>query len=289
MTAVTRLVTRTRWNAWDASVEVGHRFGCRRRPGVFRVVVVTGVPWVRLVWEDQPVRLAYIDESYTRDFYFIGAVVVDDVSAPALERALDEVAARARSAYLPDVAAPVELHGNPLFQGSKEWAPVKRQIRALISVYEQAMKAIGSQDLHIFLRGLDCQRHRARYAVPRPEHSVVLQHMLERLDEFGQELGEQILVIADDIDDPDRHRMNLHDFRLTGTPGYRSSRLPNILDTLHFAPSRHSRLIQAADLVTFLHRRRSTIVETNVKQAQAIDRLWGHVTGRIRHQLISCP
>ena len=133
-------------------------------------------------------RLAYIDESYTRDFYFIGAVVVDDVSAPALERALDEVAERARTTYLPDVAAPLELHGNPMFQGSKEWAPVKQQIRALISIYEQAMRAIGSQDLHIFL-----------------------------------------------------------------------------------------------------HRRRSTITETNPKQAQAIERLWSHVTGRIRHQLISCP
>jgi hypothetical protein len=156
-------------------------------------------------------------------------------------------------------------------------------------VYEQAMRAIGDQDLHIFLRGLDCKRHRARYMRPWPEHTIVLQHMLERLDEFGQELGEQVLVIADDIDDPERHRANLHDFRLTGTPGYRSSRLPNILDTLHFAPSRHSRLIQAADLVTFLHRRRTTITETNPRQAQAIDRLWGHVAGRVRHQLVSCP
>jgi hypothetical protein len=235
------------------------------------------------------VRLAYIDESYTRDFYFIGAVVVDDVSAPALEGALDKVAEQARTAYLPDAPAPLELHGNPLFQGSKEWAPIKQRIRALISVYDQAMQAIGNQDLHIFLRGLDCRRHRARYATPWPEHSVVLQYLLERLDEFGQNLDEQILVIADDIDDPDRHRTNLHGFRISGTPGYRSSHLPNILDTLHFAPSHHSRLIQAADLVTFLHRRRATITETNAKQAQAIDRLWSHVQGRVRHQLISRP
>jgi hypothetical protein len=235
------------------------------------------------------VRLAYIDESYTSDFYFIGAVVVDDTSAPALERTLDDVAERARKAYLPHAAEPLELHGHPLFHGAKEWGPIKNQIRALISVYEQAMQAIGGQDVHIFLRGLDCARHRARYVNPWPEHQVVLQHMLERLDEFGQQLGEQILVIADEIGDPNRHRANLHGFRITGTPGYRSSQLPNILDTLHFVPSQHSRLIQAADLVTFLHRRWATVIETNPKQAETIQRLWGHVASGVRHQLLSQP
>jgi hypothetical protein len=216
-------------------------------------------------------------------------VVVDDVSAPALDRALDDVAERARKAHLPLAAAPLELHGYPLFQGAKEWEPIKDKIRALISIYEQAMKAIGDQDVHIFLRGLDCTLHRARYSDPWPEHEVVLQHMLERLDEFGEQLGEQILVIADEIDDPNRHRANLHDFRITGTPGYRSSQLSHILDTLHFVPSQHSRLIQAADLVTFLHRRRSTVVETNPKQAQVIDRIWGHVAGRVKHEWLTQP
>lgn len=234
-------------------------------------------------------RLAYIDESYTSDVYFIGAVVVDDTSAPALAQELDAVAEQARQAYLPTAGEPLELHGQPLFHGAKEWAPIKHQIRALISVYEQAMHAIGGQDVHIFLRGLDCVRHRERYARLRPPHEVVLQHTLERLDAFGKRLGEQVLVIADEIDDPNRHRANLHSFRLTGTPGYRSSRLRNILDTLHFVPSQHSRLIQAADLVTFLHRRRKTIPETNPKQAQAIERLWSHVADRVEHELLSQP
>jgi hypothetical protein len=61
------------------------------------------------------------------------------------------------------------------------------------------------------------------------------------------------------------------------------------LDTLHFVPSQHSRLIQAADLVTFLHRRRCTIKETDPRQAQALERIWSHVQARIRHQFISCP
>lgn len=234
-------------------------------------------------------RLAYIDESYTRDHYFIAAVVVDDASAPALHQALDQVAERARLAYLPTAPDPLELHGQPLFQGSREWAPIKNQIRALISVYEQAMQAIGEQDVRIFLRGLDCQRHRARYSDPWPEHEVVLQHLLERLDDFGRRYGEQVLVIADELSDPDRHRAKLNAFRLDGTPGYRSSRLTNILDTLHFVPSQHSRLVQAADLVAFLHRRRTTISESNPKATAAMARIWGHVAGRVEHEYLYRP
>lgn len=235
------------------------------------------------------VRLAYVDESFTSDHYFIGAVVVDDRSAPALERALDVVAERARVTYLPHLADPLELHGHPMFHGKKEWEPIKTQVRALIGVYDQAIRAIGESEARIFLRGLDRVRHRQRYLNPWPEHEVVLQHLLERLDEYGRGLDEQILVIADEIADPNRHRTNLQRFRATGTPGYRSSHLANILDTLHFAPSSHSRLIQAADLVTFLHRRRRTITETDQRQAQTLDKIWGHLRFNIEHELFSVP
>lgn len=246
-------------------------------------------------------RLAYIDESYTRDFYFIAAVVVDDASAQGLHRALSDVADKAQQAYLPATlsapatssptspAAPLELHGYPLFHGDGDWAPIKHQTRALVSVYDQAMQAIGSQDVQIILRGLDVKRLKARYTSPEPEHALVLQHTLERLNDLGRRVGEQVLVIADEIDDPNRHRAQLHAYRQAGTPGYRSSKLDHILDTIHFVPSQHSRLVQAADLVAFLHRRRMTVKETNPKQAAAIERIWGHVAGRVDHQLTWLP
>lgn len=234
-------------------------------------------------------RLAYIDESYTRDFYFIAAVVVDDASAQGLHKALSDVAEKARLAYLPTLPAPLELHGYPLFHGGGDWAPIKHQTRALVSVYEQAMQAIGSQDVQIILRGLDVKRLKARYTSPWPAHEVVLQHTLERLNELGGRVGEQVLVIADEIDDPNRHRAQLHAYRQAGTPGYRSSTLDHILDTIHFVPSHHSRLVQAADLVAFLHHRRRTAQEANPKEVVAIERIWGHVAARVDHDLTCRP
>jgi hypothetical protein len=196
-------------------------------------------------------RLAYIDESYTDAYYFIGALVVGDDSASALDRGLGEVAVAAKAAHLPAAQGPLELHGYPLFQGKGEWAPAQQKIRARIAVYEEAMRVIGQQNIQVFLHGLDRRSHRDRYGTAAwPAHEV---------------------------DDPERHRLDLRRSKLHGTPGHRSSRLENILDTLHFAPSHHSRLIRAADLVTFLHRRHRTTTDPDPRQAAITERLWGHV------------
>lgn len=244
---------------------------------------------VGLARYDYGVLLAYVDESYTQDYYFMGAVIVDQNSAVALQQGLDRVALEAQQAYLPQMSRPPELHGHPLFHGAGDWAPLKEQMRALIGVYDKAMAAIAAAQPEIILRGLDCRRHRARYVDPWPEHEVVLQHTLERIDDLARARDEMVLVIADDISDPNRHRARLQEFRMTGTPGYRSTQLTQILDTIHFVPSHHSRLIQAADLVTFMHRRRLTVTESNPRAQRAIERVWSHLRPCIRHEFTTQP
>jgi len=82
-----------------------------------------------------------------------------------------------------------------------------------------------------------------------------LQHLLERVDECATGLGDYALVIADEVDGQARHRADLSSYREVGTTGYRHRKLTRIVDTLHFAPSHASRLVQAADVITFLYRR----------------------------------
>jgi hypothetical protein len=227
------------------------------------------------------VRLAYVDESYTSDLYFVAAVVVDDACASALGPALDDVVIRASQRH-PGVKDTAELHGHSIFHGKDDWTGLPP--RARINIYDQVMRAIGDHRADVFLRGIDRNRQAARYSRPDPPHDVVLQHLLERLNDFGRRLREPVLVIADEIHEHDRHRSNLRDFRQFGTPGYRSSTLPMILDTLHFVPSKHSRLIQAADMVAFLHCRRRCRTDTDPRAQRANDLLWSRIGGRIRHQ-----
>ena len=72
---------------------------------------------------------------------------------------------------------------------------------------------------------------------------MVLQHLLERVDEYVTSVGEYALVIADEVDAQAKHRADLSTYREVGTLGYRHRKLTRIVDTLHFAPSNASRLV----------------------------------------------
>lgn len=229
-------------------------------------------------------KLAYVDESYTSGCFVMGAVLIDDASGPVLHHALEDIAERARTLWLPGREGPLELHGNPIFQGTGPYEPIAHEVRKLISIYEDSMHAVGASGARIFLQGLDTGRHRAHCAAPGPPSEVVLQHLLEQIDVHARSNGEQVLVICDEVDDANRQRDRLRDFRAGGTSDFGAARLGNILDTLHFAPSCHSRLVQAADLVAFLWRRRLSVVESSPKKAVVVERIWRLVEPAVIHQ-----
>jgi hypothetical protein len=212
--------------------------------------------------------LAYVDEAYTQALYFVGAVVVHGGCALDLQQELDDVVAQAARRY-DGIKASAELHGYDLFHGCGEWAVLRQQPRARIGVYQRALSAIGTHDVSIFLCGVHRKRLSERYRSPLAPHDVTLQHLLERLDGHGKRTGGPVLVIADEISEHERHRTNLQRFRLEGTPGFLSTKLSHILDTVHFAPSRHSRFLQAVDLITFMHQRRVSGADTDSRAIRA--------------------
>lgn len=224
--------------------------------------------------------LTYVDESYTQDWYFIAGLAVHHDAVRSLETELNDVIRNAHKKY--GVGERAELHGHPLFHGQEEWTGVMPRQR--IGVYNDAFQAIADHDVQIFLRGLDVARQKKRYVRCDPPHDVCLQHLLERVNGYAKATDQAALVIADELHEHDRHRRNLLDFKDYGTPGYLSSTLPRIVDTIHFAPSHHSRLLQAADLVAFLHRRRKTHIESDARAKRANDKLWQRIVPRIQHQ-----
>lgn len=231
------------------------------------------------------VLLTYLDESYTDRWYWMGALMVPDTVAIPLSTALDEVVLNAAKAY--GVNAESELHGYDLFQGRAHWSGLPP--RARVAVYNAAMKAIGAHDVTIILRGVDRHGLAHRYASPKPAHEVVLSHLLERVDGYAAMREELALVIADEVDNPATHRADLSRYRVDGTGGYRSRRLTRIVDTLHFAPSHASRLVQAVDLVTFLYRRMANVTGHDPREAAANEKLWSWVEQRRYHSWCWSP
>ena len=122
------------------------------------------------------VLLTYVDESYTRDMYFVAALLCPGREAISLTGALDTVVAEAHTAH--GVAPQAELHGHDLFQGKGDWALLAKMPRARIGVYNQAFQAVGDHDVKIIICGVNSRRLRERYTTLDDPHALVLANLL---------------------------------------------------------------------------------------------------------------
>jgi hypothetical protein len=232
--------------------------------------------------------LAYVDESYTPSTYWIAALICEESALIPLAADLDQVVAKASAAYS-GISSTAELHGYPLFHGKEDWTALATMTRARIGVYAEALDAISRHPIHIVIRGVDRQKLLDRYSYPDHPHSVVLSHLLERVDECAEKHDEITLVIADEIDQADTHRQSLWYFQRHGTGGYRHRVLTRIVDTIHFAPSKSSRLVQAADLVAYLHCRMMSGNDTDERAKRANDTLWAKISPQVIHSYCWWP
>lgn len=228
--------------------------------------------------------LGYVDESYNNSFYYMAALLCSDEHAQDLASTLDAVVAKASRDYA-DISPDTELHGYELFHGKANWRSLVEMHRVRIAIYGQVFAAIGSLPVHIIIRGVDRQRLTARYPAAADPHSIVLSHLLERIDEHAASLGHRALVIADEVGQhvQSQCRDELRFYRQSGTYGYRGHRLTQIIDTLHFAPSKASRLVQAVDMVAFLARRILCKEDSDPRAIAANERLWAFIEPRVVH------
>jgi hypothetical protein len=219
--------------------------------------------------------LTYLDESYTKTRYLIAALLVPDADAGSLTAALDKVVARAAWDY--EVCSEAELHAHDIFAGKGDWGKLAAMVRARIGVYDKALQAIADHDVTVIIRSVDIPGLDRRYRGLAHPHSVVLTHLIERIDEYAAAVGERTILIADEVDAQDSYRRDLWHYQRSQTWGYRARKIQCVLDTIHFAPSSSSRLVQAADLVAFLARR------TDERAKRANDALWARIEPKIHH------
>jgi Protein of unknown function (DUF3800) len=229
--------------------------------------------------------LTYVDESYTDDWFAMAALLVDGPAAVTLTDELDQIAAAAATAC--NLAVGVELHGHEIFHAGGAWSGVP--VRARVGVFDDVVEAVSAQDVRVIARAMDVVGQRSRYPAPDPPHKVVLQHLLEGVDECVTKLGDYALVIADEVDGQARHRADLSSYRDVGTTEYRHRKLTRIVDTLHFAPSHASRLVQAADVIAFLYRRVFTHQESDPRSRKAKLAMWRRLEPRVHHELCWFP
>lgn len=228
--------------------------------------------------------LTYLDESYTKTRYFIAGLLVPDTEARSLTAALDKVVEDA-SWKQGRVAATAELHAYDLVAGKRDWQKLARDVPARIEVYNAALQSVADHDTKIIIRSVDIVGLDKRYPYGHDHpHSVVLTHLIERVDEYAESADQYAILIADEVDDQASYRRDLWQYQRSATWGYRGRQITRIIDTLHFAPSTSSRLLQAADLVAYLARRVAMDTDSDPRAKQAFADTWARIESKVWHQ-----
>jgi hypothetical protein len=227
------------------------------------------------------VQLAYLDESKTQTAYFITALCVADQNAIALATSLNDVIEWAGDTY-GGVRGSAELHAVDLVGGHNDWSKFRPQHRIAhrVAIYERAVAAIAEYPVRAYIRGADDATYQQRYG-NGDVHGTVLPWVLERVQEDAVQSNDVALVIADELHHRDRYRRAVRGYQQFGTSGWRPAVLDRIADTLHFAPSSASRLLQAADLVSYAHTQTKR-THADPRSKAAWDRIWNTLRPVIR-------
>lgn len=246
--------------------------------------------WKLCVVEEIVLLIAYLDESYTRAFYFIGAAIAEESAWNDLEERYADI--RQKTSGLHGVPADAEFHGHEIMGGKGEWGSLRGKHREAAGLYAAVLQANREVGIQYIFRGLDVARLNARYSYPQPPHTVVLGHLLERINEYArsQTPDTKAIVVADEIATQEQHQEQFRAYQQVGTGGYRSSRLEHISSPINFANSRFSTGLQAVDMATYIHRRAATPgMEQNSKAEAVTKRLTGLIYPSTRHQAIWYP
>jgi len=227
------------------------------------------------------VLFAFIDESYTDDRYWVAALVVDVEDIGKVAAAINEAADYATTFGVP---LGTEFHGHSIMNGKDGWEPIYRKTRAAGQIYRTVARAIALTPGRLFVEGVDVPRLNRRYKYPEHPHLVTLRHVLEQVNAYALARQDTVVVICDEVQGSEDHQRKLGEYRLIGTPGYRSSKLQTI-EQMMFASSEQSPGLQSVDLAVYLARRVDAHTHRDERSRRLAQSLWSEfdpIVARVR-------
>lgn len=233
--------------------------------------------------------IAYVDESYNRDYYFIGAAIGDEPAWERVSESYDQIHERTGAQH--EVPTDAEFHGHEIMGGTGDWAAFRGKHREAAGLYSAVLRASHDAGIRYIFRGVDVGRLNARYSYPRPPHAVVLGHLLERIEDLTVADGgtQKSIVVADQISTHAEHQAQFGIYQQMGTDGYRPSRLEHISSPINFADSRLTPGLQAVDMAVYVHRRAETVKVQHPRAQIVTDRLAKLIYASTSHRHLWLP
>jgi hypothetical protein len=226
--------------------------------------------------------ISYLDESSTTGYYFIGALVLSPQDVSAVSDVIENISSLIVQDHPLIFDQSDELRGSQIWNGKGKWKNIGDRYR--YSVFIRAFEQLAELDIEIALQGINKKRLENQYLYPLPPHELALKYLLDQLDKKFISQSSKGLIICDETGsraEDNKHRALLREWRAMGTGGPFPRNLTSIADTLHFVPSQESRLVQAIDLITFLHQRRTVTRYPESLEYEVMSHLWSKIEGKV--------
>jgi hypothetical protein len=226
--------------------------------------------------------ISYLDESSTTGYYFIGALVLAPQNVTAVSEVIEKISSLIVQDHPLIFDQSDELRGSQIWNGKGKWKNIGDRYR--YSVFIRAFEQLAELDIEIALQGINKKRLENQYLYPLPPHELALKYLLDQLDKKFISQSSQGLIICDETGsraEDNKHRALLREWRAMGTGGPFPRNLTSIADTLHFVPSQESRLVQAIDLITFLHQRRTVTRYPESLEYEVMRDLWSKIERKV--------
>lgn len=210
--------------------------------------------------------LYYVDASHDEQHFLYMGLLVDGTDARAISDSLDQLVREVSW----DLGCPhtAELHAHPMAHQKGEWAHAS--LEGIADLWRRCFELLDER-VEIIGRGTVMASFAKRYD-GRPE-VLEFKNLLERVNERLCARSEMGFVVADE---DNQHREliqhDVHHYRHHSTAGYRGQKFTQFVDTAHFVDSRLSRLIQLADLVAYMRRRRISVPREEDSRREALMR-----------------
>jgi len=180
-----------------------------------------------------------------QDFYLVGGIAVPMEEIGGVE---NEISALADDIFGNQELTPqTEFHASHIYFGKgpfKGMEPAKR-----ISIIERLASILASST---GVRRIYAAINTRKLIAPERAAEFAFAHFCERVQLMTTPRSTSILI--GDLEDQQVTSMvrDFARFRVSGTPWHYGVEVKNIVDSVHFAKSHHSRLIQLADIYVFL-------------------------------------
>lgn len=237
-------------------------------------------------------HIAFIDESFTDNHYFMGAFIIAIPDLIKLENQISQLKLQIAVEFDFEIEEDFEIHGSDLYTNSKLWRKLQLNQPYRNWMIKKFMEiAISSGGKFIF-QGVERTNLINRYTFPENPQTLIFKFLVERIQEGLNSIDSHCVLICDTRNSGSEHaqmRKDFHDLKNFGSKGNFPKSIDRIADTLHFVSSKDSVGIQISDLATYLHRRRFAVPARNQIEKEFMDDIWKIYGSHILRQHIWSP